>query len=248
MEWTDEGIILSVRPHGETAAVVELLTRNHGRHSSLVHGGRSRRLRPALQIGNHVDTTWKARLADQLGHATIELRRGYASAAMQEPLALAGLSSIAALSRMLPERDPHPNLYEITLFVLGFLDDATVWPALYVRWELALLTELGFGLDLAACAATGAKFDLIYVSPKSGRAVSGAAGEPYKDKLLGLPSFLTAERPSEVTGEAILSGLALTSYFLQSRVFHPRELALPDVRMRLPGLLRRHNGASGLKG
>lgn len=239
MEWTDEGIILSVRPHGETAAVVELFTRNHGRHSALVHGGRSRRLRPALQIGNHVDATWKARLADQLGHATIELRRGYASAAMPEPLALAGLSSIAALSRMLPERDPHPNLYEITLFVLGFLDDATVWPALYVRWELALLTELGFGLDLATCAATGGKFDLTYVSPKSGRAVSTTAAEPFKDKLLVLPSFLTVERPAEVTTDAILHGLVLTAHFLEARVFHARELALPDVRVRLPGLLRR---------
>ena len=244
MEWTDEGIILSVRPHGETAAVVELLTRSHGRHSSLVYGGRSRRLRPTLQIGNHVDATWKARLADQLGHATIELRRGYASAAMQESFALGGLSSIAALSRMLPERDPHPNLYEITLFVLGFLEDSTVWPALYVRWELALLSELGFGLDLTVCAATGAKFDLGYVSPKSGRAVSRQAGEAYKDKLLALPSFLTAERPSEVTTEAVLSGLALTEYFLERRVFHPRDQPLPDVRQRLPHLMRRFTGRS----
>jgi DNA repair protein RecO (recombination protein O) len=246
MEWTDEGIILSVRPHGETAAVVELLTRSHGRHSSLVYGGRSRRLRPTLQIGNHVDATWKARLADQLGHATIELRRGYASAAMQEPFALAGLSAIAALSRMLPARDPHPNLYEITLFVLGFLDDVTVWPALYVRWEIALLTELGFGLDLTSCAATGVKFDLGYVSPKSGRAVSRQAGEAYKDKLLVLPSFLTAERPSEVTTEAVLSGLALTEYFLERRVFHPREQPLPDVRQRLPRLMRRSMGNESL--
>jgi DNA repair protein RecO (recombination protein O) len=242
MEWTDEAIILSVRPHGETAAVVELLTRAHGRHVALVHGGRSRRLRPALQIGNHVDATWKARLADHLGHATIELRRGYASAAMQEPLALAGLSSIAALGRLVPERDPHPNLYEITLFVLGFLDDATVWPALYVRWELALLGELGFGLDLNACAATGARFDLVYVSPKTGRAVSREAGEPYKDKLLPLPAFLTAERPSQVTQDAVIAGLALTGHFLESRIFHPREQQLPDVRVRLPALLRRHGG------
>ena len=248
MEWSDEGIILSVRPHGETAAVVELLTREHGRHSALVHGGRSRRLRPALQIGNHVDATWKARLADQLGHATLELRRGYASAAMQDPMALAGLSSIAALSRLLPERDPHPNLYEVSLFVLGFLDDASVWPALYVRWELALLAELGFGLDLTSCAATGAKFDLIYVSPKTGRAVSRSAGEPYKDKLLALPSFLTAERPPEVTQSAVISGLALTGHFLESRLFRPRELVIPDVRGRLPGLLRRHQGAGGATG
>lgn len=240
MEWTDEAIILSVRPHGETAAVVEMLTRAHGRHVALVHGGRSRRLRPALQIGNHVDATWKARLAEHLGHATVELRRGYASAAMQEPLALAGLSSIAALARLTAEREPHPNLYEITLFVLGFLEDATVWPALFVRWELALLAELGFGLDLKSCAATGAKFDLIYVSPKSGRAVSRDAGAPFADKMLALPAFLTAERPAEVTRAAVIDGLALTGHFLTTRVFHPREQQLPDVRVRLPGLLIRH--------
>ena len=242
MEWTDEAIILSVRPHGETAAVVELLTRAHGRHSALVHGGRSRRLRPALQAGNHVDATWKGRLAEHLGHATVELRRSYASAAMQEPLSLAGLSSIAALAHLVPERDPHPNLYEITLFVLGFLDDATVWPALYVRWELALLEELGFGLDLKTCAATGAKFDLIYVSPKTGRAVSRAAGEPYKDRLLALPAFLTAERPSEVTREAVIAGLMLTGHFLEWHLYQPRDASLPDIRARLPALMRRHGG------
>lgn len=240
MEWHDEAIILSVRPHGETAAVVELLTRQHGRHSTLVHGGRSRRLRPALQIGNHVDATWKARLAENLGHATLELRRSYASSAMQDPLALAGLSAIAALSHQVPERDPHPSLYEITLFVLSFLDDSSVWPALYVRWELALLDELGFGLDLKTCAATGSSFDLVYVSPKSGRAVGREAGEPYKERLLPLPAFLTAERPAEVTQAAVLSGLDLTAHFLATRVFEPHQMRLPDVRLRLPGLIRRH--------
>ena len=160
MNWTDEAIILSVRPHGETAAVVELLTRNHGRHLGLVHGGRSRKARPVLQMGNHVDATWKARLEDQLGHITVELRRAYASEAMEDAQALTALTSLCALSRLLPERDPHPNLYEITLFVLGFLNDDSVWPALMVRWELALLDELGFGLDLTKCAATGSMDDL----------------------------------------------------------------------------------------
>ena len=240
MEWSDEAIILSVRPHGETASVVEMLTRTHGRHNALVHGGRSRRMRPALQIGNHIDATWKARLAEHLGHATIELRRGYASSAMQEPLALAGLNALTTLGRLLPERDPHLNLFEITLFVLGFLDDSSVWPALYVRWELALLQELGFGLDLKTCAATGAKFDLTYVSPRSGRAVSSAGGEPYKDKLLALPSFLTAERPAEVTTDSVIAGLELTGHFLETRVYHPREMPLPDARSRLPALIRRY--------
>ena len=118
MQWSDEGLILSVRPHGETASVVELLTARYGRHVGFVHGGRSRRLRPVLQIGNHVDAVWKARLADQLGHVTLELRRGFAAEAMADQLALTGLTSIAALARLLPERDPHPSLYEITMFVL----------------------------------------------------------------------------------------------------------------------------------
>ena len=154
MQWSDEGVILSVRPHGETAAVAEIFTRAHGRHLGLVHGGRSRKLRPVLQTGNHVDAVWKARLAEHLGHVAVELRKGYAAQAMEDALALAGLSSLCTLARLLPERDPHPSLYEVTLFVLGYLDEPDVWPALMVRWELALLEELGFGLDLAACAAT----------------------------------------------------------------------------------------------
>ncbi len=237
MHWSDEGVILSVRPHGETASVVELLTRAHGRHLALVHGGRSRRLRPVLQIGNQVDVTWKARLAEHLGHATLELRRGFAAEAMETPAALAGLTSLAALARLLPERDPHPNLYEVTLFVLGFLDDDSVWPALYVRWELALLDELGFGLDLSECAATGSNDQLIYVSPKSGRAVSASAGEPYRDKLLALPQFLTQSRQGGVTGEDVRIGLALTGYFLESRVLTPHGAPMPDARQRLLALL-----------
>ena len=237
MQWSDEGIVLSVKPHGETAAVVELWTRTHGRHLGLVHGGRSRKLRPILQTGNHVDATWKARLADHLGHVTLELRRGFAAEAMDDAAALTALSSLTALTRLLPERDPHPNLYEITLFVLGFLDDATVWPALYVRWELALLDELGFGLDLTKCAATGANDQLIYVSPKSGRAVSASAGEPYKDKLLALPGFLAKGRPAHVTPADIRAGLALTRYFLETRVYPQRDDAIPDVRLRLGDML-----------
>lgn len=195
MDWSDEGIILSVRTHGESGAVAELFTRQHGRHLGLVHGGRSRKLRPVLQIGNHVDTVWKARLADHLGHYTLELRQGFAAQVMDDAAALAAMTSIAALSRLLPERDPHPNLFEVTLFVLGFLNDPQVWPALVVRWEMVLLDELGFGLDLASCAATGKTADLSYVSPKSGRAVSAAAGEPYRDRLLALPPFCSRVHP-----------------------------------------------------
>ncbi len=239
MNWSDEGVILSVRPHGETAAVVELFTRAHGRHMGLVHGGRSHKNRPILQTGNHVDASWKGRLAEHLGHMTLELRTGYAAIAMEDAAALVGLTSMAALSRLLPERDPHPNLYEITLFVLGFLDDPTVWPALMVRWELALLAELGFGLDLDACAATGSNDALIYVSPKSGRAVSASAGEPYRDRLLPLPGFLLRGRRSGagVTESDVMNGLKLSRFFLEGRVLAPRDLKLPEPRSRLEALL-----------
>ncbi len=233
MEWTDEGVILSVRAHEETAAVVELFARAHGRHMGLVHGGRSRRLRPVLQLGNHVEATWRARIADQLGHFSIELRRGYAASAMEDASRLMALSSMCELLRLLPERDPHPNLYEVTLFVLGFLDDDSVWPALLVRWELALLNELGFGLDLTTCAASGCAEDLIYVSPKSGRAVSAKAGEPYKDRLLKLPKFLVKARSGAIQAEDITAGLALSGHFLETRVFLPRDQGLPDPRVRL---------------
>jgi DNA repair protein RecO (recombination protein O) len=233
MQWSDEAIILSVRPHGETAAVVELWTRNHGRHLGLVHGGRSRKLRPILQTGNHVDVTWKARLADHLGHVILELRRGFAAESMETPVALSALSSLTSLTRLLPERDPHPNLYEITLFVLGFLDDMSVWPALLVRWELALLEELGFGLDLTHCASTGSNDQLIYVSPKSGRAVSASAGEPYRDRMLALPQFLTKQRTGSVTTRDVIEGLALTGHFLEARVLLPRGEKLPEARARM---------------
>jgi DNA repair protein RecO (recombination protein O) len=238
MDWNDEGVILSVRPHGETGAVLELFTRRHGRHLGLVHGGRSRRLRPILQTGNHVDATWKARLADNLGHFGVEMRKGYAAVVMEDATGLAALTSMAALARLLPERDPHPNLYEVTLFVLGFLDEPQVWPALVVRWELALLEELGFGLDLASCAATGATADLPYVSPKSGRAVSAEAGEPYKDRLLTLPAFLRGRAAGAVTAEDVAAGFALTGHFLEARVLRPRDMAMPDARGRLLSYLR----------
>lgn len=233
MEWTDEAIVIGVRPHGETAAVVELFTRSHGRHTGLVHGGRGRKARPVLQIGNHVDATWKARLSEHLGHMTVELRRGYAAAAMDDPPALAAITSLCALSRLLPERDPHPALYEVTLFVLSFLDDPSVWPALYVRWEVALLQELGFGLDLSACAATGSNDQLIYVSPKSGRAVSASAGEPYRDRMLKLPAFLTKARQAVVTEEDVRDGLLLTGHFLEARVLAPKGDVLPEARGRI---------------
>jgi DNA repair protein RecO (recombination protein O) len=239
MQWSDEGVVLGVRAHGETAAVVELFTRRHGRHLGLVYGGRSRRLRPVLQVGNHVDATWKARLADNLGHFAVELRSGIAALLMEDAAALTAMTSMAALARLLPERDPHANLYEITLFVLGYLGERAVWPALVVRWELALLEELGFGLDLATCAATGTSADLVYVSPKSGRAVSAEAGEPYRERLLALPQFLRGGAAGDVSAADVLAGFALTGHFLDARVLAPRNLKMPEARSRLLSYLRR---------
>lgn len=239
MNWSDEAIVLGVRAHGETAVIAELFTRRHGRHFGFVHGGRSRRLRPVLQTGNQVDVTWKSRIADQLGAFTVELARGFAAEAMAsaDPARLAALSSMATLARLLPERAPHPALFEVSLFVLGFLDDDSVWPALMVRWELALLAELGFGLDLASCAATGNNDHLIYVSPKSGRAVSASAGEPYKDRLLALPGFLAGHSRGHAPAADIRAGFALTGYFLEHRVLAPHGQAMPEVRSRLVGLI-----------
>jgi DNA repair protein RecO (recombination protein O) len=238
MQWSDEAVILGVRPHGETAAVVELFTRAHGRHLGLVHGGRSRRLRPVLQLGNHVDVTWKARLADNLGHFALELRKGYAALLMDEPAALAAMTSMAVLARLLPERDPHPELYAATLDILRAFDDAGLWPALFVRWELQLLGELGFGLDLSECAATGVDADLIYVSPRSGRAVSRDAGKPYCDRLLKLPAFLLDETAPASEGD-ILAGLALTGHFLERDMLEPHGLSMPQARERLIQILAR---------
>ena len=233
MNWSDEAIILSVRPHGETSAVVELLTREHGRHLGLVHGGRSRKARPVLQTGNHVDVHWTARLQEHLGTVTVEPRRAYGVEAMEDAKALTGLLSLAALARLVPERDPHPGLFEITLFVLGFLDDASVWPALMVRWEMALLDDLGFGLDLTQCASSGTTEDLIYVSPRSGRAVSRTAGEPYKGRLLALPSFLKPGAKGDVTPADLVAGFALTAHFIEARLLQPRGDAMPEPRLRL---------------
>jgi DNA repair protein RecO (recombination protein O) len=239
MDWTDEGIILSVRPHGETASIVELLTRAHGRHLGLVHGGRSRKMRPVLQVGNHVEVAWKGRLAEHLGHMTLETRRAYAAEVMESAIPLAALATLTTLARLLPERDPHASLYEVSLFVLGFLDEPEVWPALLIRWELALLDELGFGLDLTQCAATGGNDDLIYVSPRTGRAVSASAGEPYRDRLLALPAFLRGRSQNPVSADDLAAGFALTGHFLETRVLAPRGDALPEVRGRLIDLLAR---------
>jgi len=232
MQWTDEGIVLSVRPHGETAAIAELLTRDHGRHLGLVHGGRSRRLRPVLQLGNIVRAVWRARLAENLGVMSVEPLAYHAAQAMEDRLALLGLSSACSLARLLPERDPHADVYDGLARLMAALGQPETWPPLMVKWELALIGELGFGLDLSACAATGTRANLRYVSPKSGRAVSAEAGAPYHDKLLPLPPFL-AGNDAPPTRADICAGLRLTGYFLDKWVFAPGEMRPPDERLRL---------------
>jgi DNA repair protein RecO (recombination protein O) len=236
MDWSDEGIFLSAKPLGEASAVAELFTLEHGRHLGLVRGGRSRRIRPLLQPGNLLRVTWRARLSEHLGGFNVELMEPLAARVLDDRLALAAISSLTGLAKLLPERDPHAALYHASLHVLRSLEDEGAWPAMLVRWELQLLQELGFGLDLNECAATGAGEDLAYVSPRSGRAVSREAGLPYSNKLFGLPAFLLDEA-APASGADILSGFALTGHFLDRDVLAPQGQALPQARERLIALL-----------
>jgi len=243
MDFTDEGILISAKPLGEANTVAELLTAKHGRHFGLVRGGRSQRMRPLMQLGNVLSVTWRARLADHLGGFNVELLEPYAARVLDDQAPLAALGSLTALAKLLPERDPHPQLYHGALEVLQALDDASIWPALLVRWEMMLLQDLGFGLDLSECAATGTDAALVFVSPKSGRAVSRNAGQPYCDRLLKLPRFLLEDDPSPPRPD-ILAGFALTGHFLERDVLAPQGLTLPQPRERLIGLLARAGAAA----
>lgn len=232
MEWTDEGIVLGVRRHGESSAIVELLTRSHGRHLGLVRGGAGTRMRPLLQPGNSVTAVWRARLDEHLGYYAIEGTRLRAATMFGSPHAVYGVTHLASLVRLLPERDPHEDIYDMVEAILDDFDDAEGAGVHLVRFELAMLSELGFGLDLSACAATGAVNDLIYVSPKSGAAVSRAAGEPWRDRLLPLPPFLrdSEDGRNGWSGADILDGFRLTGLFLLRNVLEPRGQGHSDAR------------------
>ncbi|GLK69636.1 DNA repair protein RecO [Hansschlegelia plantiphila] len=244
MQWTDDGLILGVRRQGETSVVLELFTRAHGRHLGLVRGGRSRRLRPTLQPGNTVRATWRARLDDHLGAFVVEPLESRAGRLMERADALHGVGHLAHLLRLVAERDPHEALYDAAEIVADHLDDPAVAPALVVRLELAVLAELGFGLDLSSCAATGKRDDLVYVSPKSGRAVGRAAGAPYAEKLFALPPFLVGSGANaSPTGDDVAAAFALTGHFLASRVWEPRGIKPPDSRAAYLALLGRRGGA-----
>jgi len=232
MDWTDDGIVLSARKHGETSAIVTLLTRDHGRHLGLVRGGNGKRARGILQPGNFVEAHWQARLAEHLGAYKCEMTEAFAAKVLRDPLKLSALSSACAVAEgALAEREPHRPVFEGLLALLGSFEQDD-WPSAYVKWELGLLGEVGFALDLSACAKTGQNDQLAYVSPKSGRAVSMAAGEPYKTKLLALPQFLL--RPGEGGSAAeVMEGLKLTGYFLAKNVFLHAGKRLPASRDRL---------------
>lgn len=229
MQWTDEGIVIGVRRHGEASAILELMTREHGRHLGMVRGGFGTRMKPILQTGNTLSATWRARLDEHLGNYTVEPLRQRASNYFGASHAIYGVTHLAALMRLLPERDPHGGLFSEFEQILDRLEDA-VWAApMVARFELQLLSELGFGLDLEQCAATGATGDLIYVSPKSGRAVSRSAGEPWADKMLRLPAFLR-DRDSQPAGRDLADGFALTGFFLMRYALEPRGMTLADER------------------
>ncbi|MBL8571034.1 MAG: DNA repair protein RecO [Phreatobacter sp.] len=228
MQWTDDGIVLGTRSHGESSVILELYTRAHGRHLGLVRGGRSRRQQPVLQPGNTVHASWFARLDEHLGNYTIEPAISRAARLMEGRAGVAGITHLAALARLMPEREVHGGLFEALELIADALPEIAVAAPLMVRFELEVLQELGFGLDLSECAASGATDGLVYVSPKSSRAVSREAGEPWKDKLLALPGFLTGSGVAESAD--IVAGFRLTGYFLSRHVFEPRGLAMPDAR------------------
>jgi DNA repair protein RecO (recombination protein O) len=230
MRWADDGIFLNGRPHGETGVIANIFTRNNGRAHGLVKGGRSRRIRPVLQTGNGLKVEWRARLDDQLGVYTIELTEATAARALDDRLALAGVNAVAALLQVLPERDPHPKLFGEVQACLETAGSA-IFSVKIIRFELRFLEELGFGLDLTKCAATGQRDGLTYVSPKSGQAVTQAAGEPYHSQLLRLPGFLLEGRETASPAQCdILDGLTMTGYFLRRHVFAETGGTMPRAR------------------
>ncbi|EAU41857.1 DNA repair protein RecO [Fulvimarina pelagi HTCC2506] len=230
MEWREEGVVLGVRRHGETSVIAELMTRSRGRHLGLVRGGRSKAMRPVLQPGNSVMAHWRARLDEHMGAFALEPVASRAGGLMESTVGLHGVQLAASHLRLLAERDPHPRLYDGLIVLIENLNaDRLTAGELMLRFELAVLEELGFGLDLARCAASGTKEDLVYVSPKSGRAVSREPGEPYHDKLLALPAFLT-DTDRAADGETLRTGFTLTRYFLSRHVYEPRGLDEPHSR------------------
>jgi DNA repair protein RecO (recombination protein O) len=232
MEWNDVGIVLSSRKYGESSIILTLLTENHGRHLGLVRGGAGRRARGLYEPGNLLSARWRARISDHLGGFNCELINANAALLLDNPLKLAALSAACALAEVtLPERFAEPILFEgFTALLESFHTDQ--WPQFFVTWELNLLRELGFGLDLSTCASTGQTDELIYVSPRSGRSVSRDAGQPYAHNLLPLPAFLIKQQDQAPDWTEILDGFTLTSYFLEHHVLAPHQRKLPNASSR----------------
>ncbi|WP_298974835.1 DNA repair protein RecO [uncultured Roseobacter sp.] len=232
MEWRDEGILLNTRRHGETSAIIEVFTPEHGRHAGVVRGGTSRKIAPILQPGAQLDVAWRARLEDHIGSFQVEPVRSRAAVALSGRLALAGLNAVTALLAFcLPEREPHPRLYRWSEQLLDLLDQAELWPLAYLRWEICLLEEMGYALELEACAVTGTQDDLVYVSPKSGRAVSRAAAGVWADRLLPLPDVLRGH--GDADNDQIAQGLVTTGYFLTAHLAQDLgNKPLPEARSR----------------
>jgi DNA repair protein RecO (recombination protein O) len=246
MEWRDEGILIAARRHGESSAIIEVLTRAHGRHAGVVRGGAGRRMAPVLQPGARLSLEWRARLDEHLGTFRVDPIAARTAAIMADRAALAALGSVTALlSASLPERDAHPGLYGRSLELVEALAAAPDWPARYAAWELGLLAELGFGLDLGCCAATGATEDLAYVSPKSGRAVSRAGAKGWEDRLLVLPGFLRKGWEAPPGGAEVRDALALTGFSLEARLGPTLPRGLPGARGRAVEAIGRKLGVSG---
>ncbi|HXW71204.1 MAG TPA: DNA repair protein RecO [Methylocella sp.] len=229
MEWRDRGLIIGTRKYGETSVIVEAMTRAHGRHFGLVRGGRSKNMQPLLQPGNHAEFVWRARLDEHLGTFSVEPTKIRTASLMASAEALHAVCLVASLLRLAAERDPHQALYETSVKIAGSIDKTEILPPLIVHFETEILAQMGFGLDLGTCAAAGTDRDLVYVSPKSGRAVSKAAGEPYGTRLLPLPAFLR-DANAEPSLSDVMDGFRLTGYFLARRLFMPRGETLPHSR------------------
>ena len=242
-QWRDQGIVLSARAHGEAGAILWLLTESHGRHGGYVRGGQSSKLRSSLQPGNLVSATWGSRVDDGLGYFNIEPEQSVAALLMDDPLKLAALQSACALcDAALPEREQHPGLFH-GLLALADAMQGEIWGAVYILWELAFLRELGYGIELTKCAQGGDPATLEWVSPKSGCAVSAAAGEPYKDRLLPLPAFLKPAKGNADDLE-VLKGLRLTRHFLEHRIFAQLHGGMPEERLRFEERFARQSEGS----
>jgi DNA repair protein RecO (recombination protein O) len=242
MDWRDQGILLSCRRHGESAAIIEVFTRNHGRHAGVVRGGASRKIAPILQPGAQLDVGWRARLEDHIGSYTVEPLRSRAGA-LSDRQALAGLNAVTALLLFtLPDREAHPALYARSEGVLDLLGDQDLWPLAYLQWELALLEEAGYGLDLSTCAVMGhGANDLSYVSPRTGRAVSRAGAGDWADRLLPLPACLMGQGPAP--DHEIAEGFRTTGHFLRTHLAPALgNKPLPEARDRFVEVFTRRLG------